>query len=98
MQVTASLMYIIASCIDISPCCAVDPLLIALLVLLPSCLCTAAADYNARLGAGINAAVTRFKDYDSDTRESLRQELVQSAEFLDQAARLAMAAMLQVMC
>jgi hypothetical protein len=57
---------------------------------------SAAADYNARLGAGINSAVTRFKDYDTDTRESLRQELAQSAELLDQAARLAMAAMLQV--
>ncbi|WIA40102.1 hypothetical protein OEZ86_013510 [Tetradesmus obliquus] len=54
-----------------------------------------AADYNARLGAGVHSAVSRFKDYDSDTRESLRQELVQSAELLDQAARLAMAAMLQ---
>jgi hypothetical protein len=31
-----------------------------------------------------------------DTKEQLSQELAQAAEFLDQAARLAMAAMLQV--
>ncbi len=56
----------------------------------------AAADYQARLNAGIANALARVKDYDTDTRDGLRQELVQSAELLDQAARLAMAAMLQV--
>lgn len=53
-------------------------------------------EYHSRLTNGINAALARVKDYDTDTRESLRQELMQSAELLDQAARLAMAAMLQV--
>jgi hypothetical protein len=38
----------------------------------------------------------QVKEYDTDTRESLRQELTQAAELLDQAARMAMAAMLQV--
>jgi hypothetical protein len=63
---------------------------------MPSVATPAAADYQARLNAGINAAIARAKEYDSDTREGLRQELVQSAELLDQASRLAMAAMLQV--
>ena len=52
--------------------------------------------YAARLSNGISLALARLKDYDSDSREGLRQELAQSAEFLDQAARLAMAATLQV--
>lgn len=53
-------------------------------------------EYHVRLNAGINAALARIKDYETDMRESLKQELMQSAELLDQAARLAMAAMLQV--
>lgn len=54
------------------------------------------SDYHNKLNAGINAALARIKDYDTDARESLKQEMTQSAELLDQAARLAMAAMLQV--
>lgn len=53
-------------------------------------------EYHARLSAGISAALGRVKEYDTDTRDNLKQELQQSAELLDQAARLAMAAMLQV--
>lgn len=45
---------------------------------------------------GITSALARLRDYDMETREGLSQELAQAAEFLDQAARLAMAAMLQV--
>ena len=45
---------------------------------------------------GINSALARLRDYDMETKEGLSQELAQAAEFLDQAARLAMAAMLQV--
>lgn len=55
-----------------------------------------AGDYHNSLHAGIGAALARLKDYDVETREGLCQELNQAAEFLDQAARLAMAAMLQV--
>lgn len=56
----------------------------------------AVSEYQTRLSAGINASLARTKDYDADMREGLRQELIQNAELLDQAARLAMAAMLQV--
>lgn len=55
-----------------------------------------AGEYQECLRAGISTALARLRDYDLDTREGLSQELAQTAEFLDQAARLAMAAMLQV--
>jgi hypothetical protein len=55
-----------------------------------------AGEYREHRRAGINTALSRLKDYDMDTKEQLSQELAQAAEFLDQAARLAMAAMLQV--
>jgi hypothetical protein len=77
-------------------CKALSALLCADSSLMLSAAFPAAADYQARLNAGISAAISRAKEYDSDTREGLRQELVQSAELLDQASRLAMAAMLQV--
>lgn len=53
-------------------------------------------EYQESLRAGISTALARLRDYDADTREGLSQELAQAAEFLDQAARLAMASMLQV--
>jgi hypothetical protein len=60
------------------------------------CCCACAGEYQECLRAGISTALARLRDYDLDTREGLSQELAQAAEFLDQAARLAMAAMLQV--
>lgn len=59
------------------------------------CFCCA-GEYQESLRAGISAALARLRDYDTDSREGLSQELAQAAEFLDQSARLAMAAMLQV--
>lgn len=49
-----------------------------------------------RLSNGINQSLARMKDFDTEGREGLRAELQQSAEFLDHAARMAMAATLQV--
>lgn len=60
------------------------------------CLVPLAGEYQECLRAGITNALVRLRDYDMDTKEGLSQELAQAAEFLDQAARLAMAAMLQV--
>jgi hypothetical protein len=61
------------------------------------CSCApAVGEYQESLRSGISTALVRLRDYDLDTKDSLTQELAQAAEFLDQAARLAMAAMLQV--
>jgi hypothetical protein len=56
----------------------------------------AGGEYQSRLANGIAAALSRLKDVDMEGKEGLRQELQQSADMLDQAARLAMAALLQV--
>eukprot|EP00775_Hariotina_reticulata_P013221 gene13221-13351_t len=56
---------------------------------------TPANDYHTRLSIGMSTALAQVKEYDTDTRESLRQELTQAAELLDQASRMAMAAVLQ---
>jgi hypothetical protein len=53
-------------------------------------------EYQESLRSGISTALVRLRDYDLKTKDSLTQELAQAAEFLDQAAQLAMAAMLQV--
>lgn len=55
-------------------------------------------DYRESLSAGISTALTRLRDCDVDVREGFSQELAQAAEFLDQAAQLAMVAMLKVGC
>lgn len=60
------------------------------------CASSLAGEYQESLRVGISTALVRLRDYDLDTKEGLSQELQQAAEFLDQAARLAMAAMLQV--
>jgi hypothetical protein len=53
-------------------------------------------EYQARLSAGVAAALGRLRDYEPEARDALRAELLQAAELLDQAARLAMSALLQV--
>lgn len=54
------------------------------------------AEYAARLSSGMAAALGRLKDLEVEARDTLALELQQSADCLDQAARMAMAALLQV--